>query len=161
MRWREMSQTMPVFDIGMIFRSSLNADLTDEVISGYEAPFPDESYKAGARILPALVPISPDDPAAKANRELDAQTESFHQMRDLVFNAPERLDALTRRLYRFGLSRDEVLSLYAFIDWVMTLPEPLEDDYHRATDEVQKSTDGKVEQIDEILEAKQKEILET
>ena len=36
--------------------------------------------------------------AAKANRELDAQTESFHQMRDLVFNAPERLDALTRRL---------------------------------------------------------------
>ena len=36
--------------------------------------------------------------AAKANRELEAQTESFHQMRDLVFNAPERLDALTRRL---------------------------------------------------------------
>ena len=36
--------------------------------------------------------------AAKTNRELDAQTESFHQMRDLVFNAPERLDALTRRL---------------------------------------------------------------
>ena len=36
--------------------------------------------------------------AAKANRELDEQTESFHQMRDLVFNAPERLDALTQRL---------------------------------------------------------------
>jgi hypothetical protein len=36
--------------------------------------------------------------AAKANRELESQTESFHQMRDLVFNAPERLDALTRRL---------------------------------------------------------------
>ena len=36
--------------------------------------------------------------AAKANRELEEQTESFHQMRDLVFNAPERLDALTQRL---------------------------------------------------------------
>ncbi|MCB0931636.1 MAG: TPM domain-containing protein [Mycobacterium sp.] len=36
--------------------------------------------------------------AAKANRELDAQTEAFHQMRDLVFNAPERLDALTQQL---------------------------------------------------------------
>ena len=68
MQWREMSQTMPVFDIGMIFRHSLKADLSDEVIAGYEAPFPDESYKAGARILPALVPISPDDPAAEANR---------------------------------------------------------------------------------------------
>jgi len=69
MRWREMSQTMPIFDIGAIFRSSLNGDVTPEVIAGYEAPFPDESYKAGARILPALVPISPDDPAAEANRE--------------------------------------------------------------------------------------------
>lgn len=36
--------------------------------------------------------------AARANRELDAQTASFHQMRDLVFNAPERLDALTQQL---------------------------------------------------------------
>lgn len=36
--------------------------------------------------------------AAKANRDLIAQTEAFHQMRDLVFNAPERLDALTRQL---------------------------------------------------------------
>ena len=36
--------------------------------------------------------------AAKANRELDTQTANFHQMRDLVFNAPERLDALTQQL---------------------------------------------------------------
>ena len=36
--------------------------------------------------------------AARANKELDTQTASFHQMRDLVFNAPERLDALTQQL---------------------------------------------------------------
>ncbi|MBJ7398690.1 TPM domain-containing protein [Mycolicibacterium sp.] len=36
--------------------------------------------------------------AAKANRELETQTASFHQMRDLVFNAPERLDTLTQQL---------------------------------------------------------------
>jgi len=36
--------------------------------------------------------------AARANKELDAQSASFHQMRDLVFNAPERLDALTQQL---------------------------------------------------------------
>jgi ribosome recycling factor len=35
-----------------------------------------------------------------------------------------------------------------------------EDDYHRATEDVQKSTDKKIEQIDTIMEAKQKEILE-
>ena len=36
--------------------------------------------------------------AARANRELEAQTDAFHQLRDLVVNAPERLDALTRHL---------------------------------------------------------------
>lgn len=36
--------------------------------------------------------------AAKANKELEAQTEAFHQMRDLVLGAPERLDTLTQQL---------------------------------------------------------------
>ncbi len=36
-----------------------------------------------------------------------------------------------------------------------------EDDLHRATEDVQKSTNEKVEQVDQIMEAKQKEILET
>ncbi len=36
--------------------------------------------------------------AARANRELDTQTQAFHQMRDLVINAPERLDGLTQKL---------------------------------------------------------------
>jgi hypothetical protein len=36
--------------------------------------------------------------AAKANKELDTQSAAFRQMRDLVFNAPERLDTLTQQL---------------------------------------------------------------
>ncbi|MFN8088967.1 MAG: TPM domain-containing protein [Mycobacterium sp.] len=36
--------------------------------------------------------------AARANRELDTQTKAFHQLRDLVINAPERLDSLTQQL---------------------------------------------------------------
>jgi uncharacterized membrane protein YgcG/predicted nucleic acid-binding Zn-ribbon protein len=36
--------------------------------------------------------------AAKADRELDAQREAFEQMRDLVINAPSRLDALTQQM---------------------------------------------------------------
>jgi len=35
--------------------------------------------------------------AAKADRELDAQREAFEGLRDLVINAPSRLDALTSR----------------------------------------------------------------
>lgn len=36
--------------------------------------------------------------AAKADRELDAQTENFEQLRELVINAPSRLDRLTQRI---------------------------------------------------------------
>jgi predicted nucleic acid-binding Zn-ribbon protein len=36
--------------------------------------------------------------AAKADRELDAQTEAFDKLRDLVINAPSRLDTLTQQM---------------------------------------------------------------
>ncbi len=37
--------------------------------AAYDAPFPDERFKAGARQFPILVPIAPDDPAVPANRK--------------------------------------------------------------------------------------------
>ncbi len=43
-------------------------ELSPEVIAAYDAPFPDDTYKAGARIWPSFVPTSPDDPEAPANR---------------------------------------------------------------------------------------------
>ncbi len=36
--------------------------------------------------------------AAKADRELEAQREAFEQLRDLVVNAPARLDAMTQQM---------------------------------------------------------------
>jgi haloalkane dehalogenase len=39
-----------------------------EVLAAYDAPFPDDRFKAGARVFPTLVPTRPDDPAAEANR---------------------------------------------------------------------------------------------
>ena len=38
------------------------------MIAAYDAPFPDDSYKAGVRQFPMLVPSQPDDPASDANR---------------------------------------------------------------------------------------------
>jgi len=69
LRWREFSQTVPEFPVGRIVKGGCVTELPAEVIAAYDAPFPDESYKAGARQFPLLVPISPDDPAAAANRK--------------------------------------------------------------------------------------------
>jgi len=65
--WQKFSQTTPVFDIGNLLNSATITELTTAEIAAYDAPFPDDSYKEGARILPSLVPTRPDDPATAAN----------------------------------------------------------------------------------------------
>ena len=65
--WQKFSQESPTFPIGQIINGGSATDLTTEVIAGYDAPFPDDSFKAGARIFPSYVPTSPDDPASAAN----------------------------------------------------------------------------------------------
>lgn len=67
-QWQEFSQTVEEFPVGGIIQMGCQSGLSKEVIAAYDAPFPDESYKAGARIFPKLVPTSPDNPASEANR---------------------------------------------------------------------------------------------
>ncbi|MEP1521251.1 haloalkane dehalogenase [Ascidiaceihabitans sp.] len=67
--WKEYSQTVPDFDAGRIVSGGTTSKLTDAEIAAYNAPFPDDSYKEGARQFPVLVPSTPDDPAAQANRD--------------------------------------------------------------------------------------------
>ena len=68
LRWQRYSQETPEFHIGGIIKGGCATDLPSEVIAAYDAPFPDDSYKVGARVFPALVPTAPDDPAAEPNR---------------------------------------------------------------------------------------------
>jgi haloalkane dehalogenase len=67
--WQRFSQETPDFPVGTIVNGGCVTDLSPDVIAAYNAPFPDESYKEGARQFPMLVPTSPDDPAAGPNRE--------------------------------------------------------------------------------------------
>ena len=66
--WQKFSQEAPELPIGNIVNGGCTTALSPEVIAAYNAPFPDESYKEGARQFPVLVPTSPDDPEAAPNR---------------------------------------------------------------------------------------------
>jgi haloalkane dehalogenase len=66
--WQKFSQEVPEFPTGGIINGGCTTDLSPEVIAAYDAPFPDESFKEGARQFPLLVPTAPDDPASAANR---------------------------------------------------------------------------------------------
>jgi len=69
LNWRKYSIEVPEFDVGAIIAMACKKPLSQDVITAYNAPFPDDTYKEGARIFPSLVPIEPNDPASPANRK--------------------------------------------------------------------------------------------
>ena len=77
--WRKFSREAPVFPIGQIINGGCTTDLAADVIAAYDAPFPDDSYKAGARIFPSLVPASADDPARADQVEAWKVIGAFHR----------------------------------------------------------------------------------
>ena len=58
-RGRSFSQEAPDFEVGKIVNGGCQTTLTPDVIAGYDAPFPDDTYKEGARQFPLLVPSEP------------------------------------------------------------------------------------------------------
>jgi len=69
LNWQNFSQTVPELPVGGIIKGATVSELSADVLAGYDAPYPDETYKAGARQFPMLVPVSPDDPSSQANRD--------------------------------------------------------------------------------------------
>ncbi|OJJ17337.1 haloalkane dehalogenase [marine bacterium AO1-C] len=67
-QWKKYSQEVPEFPVGGIIQRATTTQLSDDIVAAYNAPYPDETYKAGARIFPALVPDSSDNVESEANR---------------------------------------------------------------------------------------------
>ena len=90
--WQDFSQTTPELHVGNIVSGGCSQRLSAEVVAAYDAPFPDESYKEGARQFPKLVPTTPEDPAHDANVAAWAVLANF----DKPFLCCFSDDAITR-----------------------------------------------------------------
>jgi haloalkane dehalogenase len=75
--WQKFSQETPEFPVGRIVAGGCATPVDDAVVAGYDAPFPDDRYKEGARQFPLLVPTRPDDPASEDNRRAWATFAEF------------------------------------------------------------------------------------
>jgi haloalkane dehalogenase len=67
-KFRRAVEKAPELDVARLVASGCQHPPAPAVLAGYDAPFPDESYKAAVRAMPTLVPTRPDDPASAANR---------------------------------------------------------------------------------------------
>ncbi|MFN3943815.1 MAG: haloalkane dehalogenase [Allosphingosinicella sp.] len=96
--WLEFSQSVPVFPVGMIVNGGAARELESAEIAAYDAPFPDESYKAAARVFPRLVPVTPEHASVAENGAAWCALERFDKPfltafsdRDPVTNGGERI----------------------------------------------------------------------
>lgn len=68
--FRDFVARTPDLPIGLLVRGACKRDPGDEVIAAYEAPFPNQESKAGARAFPLMLPTSPDMPGAQAGQRV-------------------------------------------------------------------------------------------
>jgi haloalkane dehalogenase len=76
-QWLQFSQSVPVFPVGEIVNKGSIRQLSAAEKAAYDAPFPDETYKAGARRFPVLVPITPQHPSVDENKAAWKVLETF------------------------------------------------------------------------------------
>ncbi len=77
--WLTLSQTMPVFMTSGIVNMGSGRELTDAERAAYDAPFPDEAYKEGARQFPTLVPVTPEHGSVVENLAAWKVLEAFEK----------------------------------------------------------------------------------
>lgn len=77
--WRTFARWSPRLPIAGILQFGSARRLDAEELRAYDAPFPDDRYKAGARAFPLLVPLSRRDPAVPANLRAWAVLERWEK----------------------------------------------------------------------------------
>jgi len=79
LRWQETLHNMDTFPVGNVVQWGCKSSLTEETIAGYNAPYPDESYKVAPRALPLIIPVSSGDPEAENLRQAWVSLKRFNK----------------------------------------------------------------------------------
>lgn len=75
--WKMFARFSPWLPIDKIINYGCLKKLNEEEKRAYKAPFPSTKYKSGVRAFPRLLPVTPDDPASKANQKAWAILEKW------------------------------------------------------------------------------------
>ena len=102
MQWREFVESNPDLPIGMVIELGLanKENITPEIIKAYEAPFPEEKYKVGARAWPLLVPISPDNPVATIMLETREKLKKWNKPALVMFSDKDPITKGADKFFR-------------------------------------------------------------
>jgi haloalkane dehalogenase len=91
MQWIQSSQTVATY--GFVLERGTFTDLTTEEEAAYDAPFPDESYKAAPRQFPQNIPIATTDAEAMENQQLWLQWQQWQKPFLTIFSDTDPISA--------------------------------------------------------------------
>lgn len=98
--WQRWSQEAEHFPVGRLVDGGCQRELSDAERAAYDAPFHDDVATAGARVFPALVPSSPDDPAAADQRAAWEELQGFEAPFLTAFSDGDPLTAGADRVFQ-------------------------------------------------------------
>lgn len=98
--WQAYSKRVDTMDIANVIDSATVSSLTDEIKQGYDAPFPDKTYQAGAKIFPSLVPTAPDHPGVDSMKHARAVLREWDKPAIVMFSDKDPILGGARNFFR-------------------------------------------------------------
>ena len=77
MAWRNFAERNPDLPVAFVIKSATATEVPDEILSAYEAPWPNAESKAGVAMFPLLVPTEPDAPGVAEMRSVQEALASW------------------------------------------------------------------------------------
>lgn len=97
--WRKFCAQSPDFEIGQLMALTSDVPLSANAEAAYRAPFPDQSYMAGARRFPSLVPVFHDEPEVEENKAAWEVLRKFDKPFMLAFSDNDPVTAGSDRKF--------------------------------------------------------------
>jgi haloalkane dehalogenase len=100
LQWKAIAAKTRDLDIGAIIQLGSVAKLSPEVLAAYNAPYPDVHYKVGPVRFPAIVPISPNDPAIPYTVRASQKLAQWHKPALVMFSDQDPIFSGTEDFFR-------------------------------------------------------------
>lgn len=100
LNWRSYVAHSEGFNIGNVIQKGTYSSLSEEEIEAYNAPFPGEDYKIGARRFPELVPTEAQEPEGIKNQEIWQKLTQLELPFLTVFGADDPITRGARKIFQ-------------------------------------------------------------